>query len=185
MENFKYEHGITTDNDIIEFILKLLTENPGQPNIVVSTHCHIIGQSSDNTEMIGKIVDKLLKYDLAQTDLDIYGVLKITSKGREVYRNGRFAFFLQEQQKIETEEKIKKEYKRQLEVTKSESDINRYEYDKTNRKLLEDNSRLINDNQRFQKYKNIKDLILWLGVPFGWFISHYKILEFLAQLIKR
>ena len=185
MENFKYEHGITTDNDIIEFILKLLTENPGQPNIVVSTHCHIIGQSSDNTEMIGKVVDKLLKYDLAQTDLDIYGVLKITSKGREVYRNGRFAFFLQEQQKIETEEKIKKDYKGQLEVLKLELETGKLKYDKTIRGLLEDNSRLINDNQRFQKYKNIKDLLLLFSVPFGWFISHYKILEFLAQLIKR
>jgi hypothetical protein len=108
IENFDYKHGESTENDIIDYILRLLTEYPGQPNAAVSVYCHIVGQPFDNTEMIDKVVEKLLKYDLAQTDLNIHGVVKIRPKGREVYRNGGFTKFLEAQQQIENQEKTNK-----------------------------------------------------------------------------
>jgi cell division protein FtsB len=115
--------------------------------------------------------------------MDNDAIMKIIPKGREVYRNGGFAKFLETQQKIETKEQESKNYKGQLEITKLELENKKLKYEETIRDLTEENHRLINTNQKFQKYKNIKDLLIFFGVVFGWLLSHYRILEILLKFL--
>jgi hypothetical protein len=183
METFEYKHGETTEDDKIEHILKILTEYSGQPNIHIGTLCHIIGQPFDNTEMIGKVSDKMLKYGLAKIDMDNDAIMKITPKGREVYHNGGFAKFLETQQEIETKDKTNKDYKGQLEILKLELETDKLKYEKTLRKQKEEIDTLNKVNLRL---KIGTAIFAFISFVFGLLINNlFNLYDILKAILKK
>lgn len=143
--------------------------------------------NNENEEEVRYSIEELNRNNIIDILKDNYSNFVV--RKRELFKDivanfdSDYYKWLENKKEKELNEKQAKEHKAKLEVLKLELETNKLTYESTIRDLKEENDRLININQKFQKYKNFKDFLLWFGVPIGFVVSHFDVFGNLLSLL--